>query len=161
MKMNKDYYKMRVTFHTDEGKYDGHFGDDTIFDTMDSRYGKRLAKLEAQGFHPGWYIEPISQELDDKWGKRHLGAKTMREWPNTCWKVEAELVLFSNELFHRLNVEFEDKVKGMDGIDRIWTWNYICRPYVEEALGRKWTCPHFDCLFDENDKKRYDEFVNG
>ena len=143
IKTTKDYCKVRVTFTTDEGKFCGNY-DDEMYDTMVGKYKKLFDKLEKKGYSPCWYIEPINQKF-----------LRVGEHGDEHWKVEADLVLLSKELDDSLTPIWEANHYPSDS-SRIMGWNYIVRPHVEKALGRKWTTP--PCRFCT--RKQLEEFLD-
>ena len=64
------------------------------------------------------------------------------------YKVEADMVVLSNDLREKLKKELDDVFvkSGLEYRDWLmgrsrWEYCVILRPYIEEALGRKWTTP--------------------
>ena len=142
---SKDFRKLRISFHTDEGKFNGMI-DDEASDTIHETYGEELEKLENEGFDSRWQIEPISQEPDPEWAKARYDYDDDDELLSHYYKVEADLVLLSKELIEKLKGELDKKRTGDETkedqiLNLNFEWLLLLRPYVEEALGRTWTCP--------------------
>ena len=160
-KMNiKDYKKFNITFHAEEGKFVGSFGDimdDLAWQTIEDNYGELLEQLDKEGYQDRFeVIVPIKQRVDKEYAINELGLDSNEDL-SYFYEVEAIGISFSKDFYRNVLIpRYESIHRGRYEWERMLDYALTLRPYVEEIIGDVWKTPGF--VQDEK-QKAWEEII--